>query len=261
MPSDMERALDLFSLKEKVGIVTGASRGLGYGMASALAGAGAQVILVSRSVHDLEIASRKINVEMGDKAVPFAADVTKESDLENLVSWVSNNFGKIDILVNNAGTNVRKPFLEVTKQDFEGVVASNLAAVFFLNQKVAKEMITRGGGRIINIASLTSQIGVSNVSVYAATKGGIASLTKTLSVELAQYRINVNAIAPGYYRTSMTEKAFADETRHNWILSRIPLGRSGLPNDIAGTVVFLSSSASDYITGQIIFVDGGWTAA
>jgi NAD(P)-dependent dehydrogenase (short-subunit alcohol dehydrogenase family) len=256
----MERSKDLFSLHGKLSIVTGGGRGLGYGIALALAGAGSDLVLAARSKHELERISQKIITDTKRKVFPLSLDLTKKGEIERLVKAVLDEFGRIDVLVNNAGTNVRKPFLEITQQDFDDVVQVNLRAVFFLTQAVVNEMMKQKMGKIINIASLASQIGLRNVSAYAASKGGIASLTKSLALELAPYNINVNAIAPGYYQTKMTEALFRDEEGYRWVLSRIPMGRAGVPDDLAGAAVFLSSSASDYITGQILFVDGGWIA-
>jgi len=256
----MERSENLFSLHGKVSIVTGAGRGLGYGIARALAGAGSDLIVVSRSSDELERVSQEIITETKQRVLPLSIDLTREGEIKRLVKAVLDKFGRIDVLVNNAGTNIRKPFLELTQEDFDDVVRINLRAVFFLTQAVVKQMMKQKKGKIINIASLGSQIGLRNISVYTATKGGIASLTRTLALELAPYNINVNAIAPGYYRTKMTETAFQDEDLHRWILSRIPMGRVGVPEDLEGTAIFLASLASDYVTGQIVFVDGGWIA-
>lgn len=250
----------MFRLDGKVSIVTGASRGLGYGMASALADAGSTVILVGRHKESIVSAADKLSSE-GNNILPIVADVTSKKDCGYLVDQVLGSCNTIDILVNNAGINIRKPFLELTKRDFEKVIATNLAAPFFLTQKVGTVMIQKGCGKIINVASLSSKIGIADISAYAASKGGIASLTKSLSVEFAKHNININAVAPGYYETVLTKDAFEDDYRKDWILSRIPMGRSGNPSDLGGTVVFLASEASDYITGQIIYVDGGWTAA
>jgi len=256
----MESSKDLFSLHGKVRIVTGAGRGLGYGIALALAGAGSDLIIVSRSRQELEYASQEITTETNRMVLPVSLDLAKEGEIESLVEDVLEEFGRIDVLVNNAGTTVRKPFLEVTQKEFDDVVHLNLRAVYFLTQAVVKEMVRHKRGKIINIASLGSQIGLRNISAYTATKGGIASLTKTLALELAGYNINVNAVAPGYFKTKMTEALFRDEEGYRWVLSRIPLGRAGVPHDLAGTVIFLASSASDYVTGQVVFVDGGWIA-
>lgn len=256
----MDGSKDLFSLDGKVSIVTGGGRGLGYGIAQALAGAGSDLVIVSRSRHELERASQEIMEETKRKVLPLTLDLAREGEIERLVKTALKEFGRIDVLVNNAGTTVRKPFLEITEKEFDDVVGLNLRAVFFLTQAVVGEMIKQKRGKIINIASLGSQIGLRNISAYTATKGGIASLTRTLALELAAHNINVNAIAPGYYRTQLTEALFRDEEGYRWVLSRIPLGRPGMPEDLAGSAVFLASSASDYVTGQVLFVDGGWIA-
>ncbi len=256
----MDSSKDLFSLNGKVSIVTGGGRGLGYGIALALADAGSDLVIVSRSHNELERASQEIKTKTQRRVLPLPLDLTGKGGIEKLVRVVLKEFGEIDVLVNNAGTTVRKPFLEITEKEFDDVIHLNLRAVFFLTQAVVKEMMKQKKGKIINIASLGSQIGLRNISVYTATKGGIASLTRTLALELAGYNINVNAIAPGYYRTQLTEGLFRDEEGYRWVLSRIPLGRVGVPDDLAGAAVFLASSASDYVTGQVIFVDGGWIA-
>lgn len=256
----MDGLKDLFSLDGKVSIVTGGARGLGYGIAQALAGAGSDLVIVSRSRHELERASHEVMEGTKRKVLPLPLDLAREGGIERLVKTALKEFGRIDVLVNNAGTTVRKPFLKVTEKEFNDVVGLNLRAVFFLTQAVVGEMIKQKRGKIINIASLGSQIGLRNISAYTATKGGIASLTRTLALELAAHNINVNAIAPGYYRTQLTEALFQDEEGYRWVLSRIPLGRPGIPEDLAGSAVFLASSASDYVTGQVLFVDGGWIA-
>jgi 2-deoxy-D-gluconate 3-dehydrogenase len=233
---------------------------LGYGIAQGLAGAGSDLVIASRSRHELERASQEIMEGAKRKVLPLTLDLAREGEIERLVKTALKEFGRIDVLVNNAGTTVRKPFLEITEKEFNDVVGLNLRAVFFLTQAVVGEMIKQKRGKIINIASLGSQIGLRNISAYTATKGGIASLTRTLALELAAHNINVNAIAPGYYRTQLTEALFRDEEGYRWVLSRIPLGRPGMPEDLAGSAVFLASSASDYVTGQVLFVDGGWIA-
>jgi NAD(P)-dependent dehydrogenase (short-subunit alcohol dehydrogenase family) len=256
----MDFSKDLFSLDGKVSIVTGGGRGLGYGIAQALAGAGSDLVIVSRSRDELERASQGIVEETKRKVLPLPLDLAREGEIERLVKTALKEFGRIDVLVNNAGTTARKPFLEITEKEFDDVVHLNLRAVFFLTQAVVRQMIKQKKGKIINIASLGSQIGLRNISAYTATKGGIASLTRTLALELAVHNINVNAIAPGYYRTQLTEALFRDEEGYRWVLSRIPLGRPGIPEDLAGAAIFLATSASDYVTGQVLFVDGGWIA-
>jgi 2-deoxy-D-gluconate 3-dehydrogenase len=195
------------------------------------------------------------------KCLILPSDVSKPSEIQAMVNRVIEAFGKIDILINSQGTQVRKPALEMTEHDWDGLMSINLKSVFFTCQAVGRQMVEQGNGKIINVASLTSVIGLPNISIYGASKGGVAQLTKALAVEWAPFHINVNAVLPGYYKTALTEDLFKNEERAKWILGRIPLGRTGLPEDLKGTVVFLSSEASDYITGQIIPVDGGWLSS
>ena len=258
----METKENPFCLSGKVSMVTGGSRGLGLGMAEGLARAGSNVIIVSRNATDIKRASEQLTAGTGAEVAPLAWDVSDTGSLSGLVDRAVAIFGRIDVLVNNAGAQVRRPFLEITPAEYDLVLATNLKAVFFLGQQVARQMIaSRVRGRIINIASLTSRLGIKNTAPYGASKGGVYSLTKNMAVELAEYGINVTAVAPGYFRTQLTEAAFQDQGRLAWIQSRIPLGNTGSPCDIAGTVVFLASAAADYLTGNIIFVDGGWTSA
>lgn len=252
--------LEKFSLKGKTAIVIGASRGLGQGMARALAEAGADLALVARTVSSLDELAEEVR-GLNRKCLILPNDVSKASEIQIMVNRVIEAFGKIDILINSQGTQVRKPAFEMTEQDWDGLMSVNLKSVFFSCQAVGREMTKQGKGKIINIASLTSVIGLPNISIYGASKGGVAQLTKALAVEWAPHHINVNAVLPGYYKTALTEDLFKNEEKAKWVLSRIPLGRTGLPEDLAGTVVFLSSEASDYITGQILPVDGGWLSS
>ncbi len=252
--------LNKFSLAGKTAIVIGASRGLGQGMAKALAEAGADLALVARTRSSLEAFSKEVK-GLNRECLVLSNDISKPSEIEVVVNRVIETFGRIDILVNSQGTQVRKPAFEMTEQDWDGLMSVNLKSVFFACQAVGRQMAKQGKGKIINVASLTSMIGLPNISIYGASKGGVAQLTKALAVEWAPYHINVNAILPGYYLTAMTEVLFKNEERKKWILGRIPMGRTGVPDDLAGTVVFLSSEASDYITGQIIPVDGGWLSS
>lgn len=255
----MEKVPELFSLKGKVSLITGGARGLGFGIAKALAQAGSDIIIVARTSSQLSKAEEEIRKDTGREVLALEGDVSQAQDLDKIVETSLKRFGAIDVLVNNAGVNVRKPFVDMTTEDFDFVIGINLRGAYFLTQKIVKHMIQRGqGGRIINIASLSSQIGIPNISVYGASKGGIYSLTKALAIELAHHGIRVNAIAPGYFRTDLTEPLFQDPARSNWIHSRIPLGRPGLPDDLGGAAVFLASKASDYLTGAVLFVDGGW---
>ena len=257
----MANYLDIFSLTGKVSIVTGGGRGIGLGIAKALAGAGSDMVLVARTESQLKEAADFISKKYGRQVETISADLSSPESLTGVVEHTISRFGRIDILINNAGSNIRKPFLEVTPEEYDTIMQIQLKSAYFLAQAVAKEMVKAGRGKIINLTSLTSKIAVPNISIYGAAKGGIFSLTKAMAVELASRNINVNAVAPGYVRTFMTDAAFKDKDRYEWMLSRIPLGKFGTPEDIGNTALFLASQASDYITGEVIFVDGGWMAA
>jgi len=254
------RILDQFKLNGRVALVTGASRGLGQGMAVALGGAGASVALVARTKVSLEETAKLIEKE-GSKAYVLQADISRISEAQRVVRETVEHFGQLNILLNSVGTQVRKPVVEVVEAEWDHVIGVNLKSVYFITQAAAKEMMKAKKGKVINITSLTSFIGLSNVSIYGASKGGIASLTRQWAIEWAKYNINVNGIGPGYFKTALTADLFKDEVRSKWVLSRIPMGRTGTPEDLAGLAVFLASEASDYITGQIVNVDGGWLAA
>ena len=258
----MDKKTNPFSLAGKTSLVTGGSRGLGLAVAEGLAKAGSRIILVSRSLEPLQTASEKLAEETGAEVKAVAWDVSRTDSLGELVERAVAVFGRLDVLVNNAGAQVRKPFLEIIPDEYDHVLNTNLKAVFFLGQQVARYMVKNHvAGKIINVASLTSKLGIDNTSAYGASKGGVYSLTKNMAVELAKYGIRVSAVAPGYFRTQLTEAAFQDPERLSWMQSRIPLGSTGSPQDLAGTVVFLASPAADYLTGNVIFVDGGWTSA
>lgn len=252
--------LDDFRLNGETAIVTGAGRGLGRAMAEALAEVGANVVLAARTVEAIESAAKGIRAT-GGKALAVPTDVTVEADLDRLVSAALGEFGRIDVLVNCHGTTFRAPAHEYPIEEWDRVTDVNLRSVFQLTTRVAREMIRAGrGGRIVNIASLLSEIGVPLVPAYAASKGAIRSLTKAWAVEWAQYGIRVNAIGPGYMRTEMTEPLYHDPERHAIVMNRVAIKRWGRPEDLKGAVVFLASRASDYVTGQVLYVDGGWLA-
>ncbi len=249
---------DLFSLEGKVAIVTGASRGLGRGIAEALNMAGAKVVLVGRDMESL--AETKSSLQSSSDSLIICGDVTDETFMLSAFNQTLAHFGSIDILVNNAGIIRRNPAMEYTANDWDDVVSTNLTSVFRWSVEAAKRMSNRGGGKIVNIASLLSFSGGMNVVAYAAAKGGVAQLTKALANEWAKFGINVNAIAPGYFETSATEALRANPERSQSILARIPAGRWGEPSDLAGTAIFLTSKASDYVNGHILLVDGGFNS-
>lgn len=251
--------LDKMRLTGKIAVVTGASRGLGRAMALGLAEAGADIALVSRGMERLKIVASEIN-QLGRKAISISADVANLDHVNAMVERTVDEFGRIDILVNNAGTTVRMSAEEFTEEAWDKVLDVNLKGAFFCAQAVGKVMIKQRSGKIINTASLLSVIGVPNTAAYGVSKGAISQMTKTLAVEWAKYNINVNAIGPGYFRTDLTKPLQDDETRSAQILSRIPMQRWGDPEELKGAVVFLASEASSYMTGQTIYVDGGWLA-
>ena len=249
--------LDQFKLHDRIALVTGASTGLGAAIAIALAEAGAQVACHGNT-RSPESTCEQIKSKSG---VAFAinGDLARPETPKQLVDQTLERFGRIDILINNAGTIRRAPAADYSDEDWAAVIEVNLSSVFRLSKLAGKQMIERGnGGKIVNIASLLSFQGGITVPAYAASKGGVAQLTKALANEWAKHRINVNAIAPGYMRTANTAALQADETRNRQILERIPAGRWGEPDDLAGAAAFLSSSASDYVNGHVLVVDGGW---
>jgi 2-deoxy-D-gluconate 3-dehydrogenase len=236
--------------------VTGASAGLGQAIASALAEAGADVACHGNS-RSPEATCALVS-KTGRTALPVIGDLAKTETPRELIDATINKFGRLDILVNNAGTIRRAPAVDYSEEDWATVIQVNLSAVFRLSQLAGRQMISQGRGKIINIASLLSFQGGITVPAYAASKGGVAQLTKALANEWAGKGINVNAIAPGYMRTDNTKALQQDETRNRQILERIPAGRWGEPSDLAGAAVFLASPASDYINGEVLVVDGGW---
>jgi NAD(P)-dependent dehydrogenase (short-subunit alcohol dehydrogenase family) len=249
-----------FDLAGKIAVVTGAGRGLGRGYALALASAGAHVVCVGRSEPDLLSTVATVQ-EAGGQASARAASVTDVAGFRQLVEEVAAEHGSLDILVNNAGTEIPKDAADVTEEDFDHIIGVNLRGAYFCAQSAAAVMVRQGSGKIINVGSLGSQIGLAGATVYCCSKGGVLQFTRALAIELARSGIQVNAIGPGYFRTEMTEPFFQDPEHRAWIEERIPMGRIGTDEDLAGTVVFLASRASDYITGQIIYVDGGWLAS
>ena len=254
---NMEKfSLDFFKLDGKVAIVTGGNTGLGMAYVEALAAAGADVLVTTFDNNTEEV--KNIVESLGRKIVFVQGDLTKKETRDKVVSTCLEEFGKIDILVNNAGTIRRAPLLEYKDEDWQAVMDINLNSVYYLSQAVAKVMAKQGYGKIINIASMLSFQGGKFVPPYTASKHGVAGITKAFANELADLNIQVNAIAPGYIKTANTAPIRADKARNQEILSRIPAGRWGEVSDLMGTVVFLSSKASDYLHGHILAIDGGW---
>lgn len=255
----MDKTIEnLFNLNGKVAIVTGTSRGLGKAMAIALAKAGANIVGVG--VSDMSETKEEIQ-KIGRQFLEIKADLTNTKSVDKIVSETVKKFGGIDILVNNSGTIRREDAINYKEKDWDDILNLNLKTLFFLSQKVAKQFMKQEtGGKIINIASMLSFQGGIRVPAYTASKSGVMGLTKALANEWAKYNINVNAIAPGYMATDNTKQIREDEKRSQEILDRIPSGRWGTPEDLAGTVVFLASKASDYVNGHTLAVDGGWLA-
>lgn len=249
--------LDAFKLDGRVALVTGASAGLGASMSVALAEAGADVAAHGNSRTPNQTCERIKSI--GRESLALRGDLADKTVAQRLIAETLDEFGRLDILINNAGIIRRAPAVDYTEEDWASVIEVNLSSVFRLSQLAGREMISSGrGGKIINVASLLSFQGGITVPAYAASKGAVAQLTKALANEWAKHKINVNAIAPGYMRTDNTAALQADENRNRQILERIPAGRWGEPEDMAGAAVFLASSASDYVNGHVLLVDGGW---
>ncbi|MBX7360722.1 2-dehydro-3-deoxy-D-gluconate 5-dehydrogenase KduD [Clostridium chauvoei] len=256
MNNNNEFSLNFFNLEGKVAIVTGGNTGLGMAYAEALADAGAD-LLVTTFDNNVEEVKNKVEA-LGKKITFVQGDLTKREFVQEVVDTCVKEYGKIDILVNNAGTIRRAPLLEYKDEDWEAVMNINLNAVYYLSKKVAEIMVEQKSGKIINIASMLSFQGGKFVPPYTASKHGVVGITKAFANELAVHNVQINAIAPGYIKTANTAPIRADENRNKEILSRIPTERWGEVSDLMGTVVFLSSRASDYINGHVIAVDGGW---
>ena len=248
-----------FSLEGRVALVTGGGRGIGEGICMGFAKAGADLVVAARSADEINRVAAAAQA-LGRRAIAVETDVGNLDSLDRLFEAVQGEYGRLDILVNCAGVNVRKPALEVLPEDWDRVHNINLRGMFFACQHALRMMDGGEYGRIINIASLATFIGINPLTVYSASKGGVGQLTKALAIEFATQPITVNAIAPGYIHTEMTKPVFEHPERGPWVMSRIPARRWGWPRDIAGAAVFLASPAAAYVTGQVLAVDGGWLA-
>ncbi|MCM3717380.1 SDR family NAD(P)-dependent oxidoreductase [Fictibacillus phosphorivorans] len=250
--------LPSFSLKGKTALVTGAGRGIGRAIAIGYAEAGADVVIVSRTQSDLEETAKQIE-QVGTRAYRFEADVTNKNDIEAIFEKLDTDNIKIDILVNNAGMNIRSKALDVTDQEWDTIMNTNLRSAFKFAQKAGKRMKENGGGKIITISSVAGHVALRTGVLYASTKAAIIQMTKNLALEWGQYGINVNSIGPWYFKTPLTEKLLADKDYLNDILAVTPQKRVGELPDLVGPAVFLASDAANYVNGQTLFVDGGMT--
>jgi NAD(P)-dependent dehydrogenase (short-subunit alcohol dehydrogenase family) len=252
--------LQSFKLDGRRALVTGGNRGLGRVIAQALAEAGADVAIASRSLDSCQAACAEIAAATGRRALPFAADLTVASEVVRLVAEVEPGLGPVDILVNNAGVNIRGASDELAEADWDAVIATNLKAPFLVSRALGPRMRDRGWGRIINLGSILSVVGLPGRAPYAASKAGVVNLTRVLALEWASRGVTVNAICPGPFGTEMNRPLLNDPEKYKAFVERIPMGRWGEVHEIAGAAVFLASDAASFVTGSALFVDGGWTA-
>jgi NAD(P)-dependent dehydrogenase (short-subunit alcohol dehydrogenase family) len=249
-------ATELFDLTGKVAVVTGTSRGLGQYMARALAGAGANLVITSRQTGALKEFQAEVEC-LGRKALALPLDVRNEESIRKMADAAAAHFGRIDILVNNAGCNIRKPALDVTWDDWNTILDTNLRGTFFVSQAVARHMIPRNYGRIINIGSVTAVAGYAGLAPYGASRGGVKQLTMSLADDWGRHGITVNCLAPGWFKTAQNAVMYENKEWVDYLCDRIPMKRPGQPRDLDGAVVFLASESSGYVTGQTLLVDGG----
>jgi 2-dehydro-3-deoxy-D-gluconate 5-dehydrogenase len=258
----VESDVNLFDLTGKVAIVTGGNGGIGLGIAQGLAQAGAKIVILGRNTEKSQMAAQWLQAQVGAVALVVTSDVGRADDVDQAIAEVTQHFGRIDILFNNAGINIRKQPEELSLAEWQEVINTNLTSAFLMSKAVYPSMKKGGGGKIVNIGSMTSIFGAPFAPAYAATKGGIVQLTKSLALAWAKDNIQVNSILPGWFDTELTEKAREQiPGLHERVLSRIPQGRWAKPADMAGTAVWLSSQASDYVTGIAIAVDGGYASS
>jgi NAD(P)-dependent dehydrogenase (short-subunit alcohol dehydrogenase family) len=248
-----------FDLTGKVAIVTGAGRGLGYHSSLALAKYGADVVVCSRTGSELEKVATDVE-QLGRRALIQSLDLRNIKSIQPMIDETVKAFGRIDVLVNNAGINRPQWALEVTEENWDLVINTNLKGLFFCAQAAGQVMLRQRKGKIINISSDAGTVGLPRRAAYCASKGGVNLLTKVLAIEWAEYHINVNAIAPAFIETPLTQPMFKEKGFREYVLGNTPLGRVGKPADVTGAVVFLASEASDYMTGHVMLIDGGWTA-
>jgi NAD(P)-dependent dehydrogenase (short-subunit alcohol dehydrogenase family) len=252
--------LDSFRLDKKVALVTGGGKGLGLTMATALAEAGADVALSGRTVETCHESARKIASATGRRVKGFAADVTSASDIERLAAAVEKELGPIDILVNNAGVNIRGTVDQLTEADWDNVIDTNLKGPFLCARAIGPGMVKRGWGRVVNLGSILGVVALGGRAPYASSKAGVINLTRVMALEWAGTGVTANAICPGPFATEMNLPLLNDPVKYQEFVKKIPMGRWGELDEIAGAVLFLASPASSFVTGSALFVDGGWTA-
>ncbi len=264
MPRDDEFQMPSFRLDGRVALVTGGGRGLGLAMAQALASAGAAVAIASRTQSELEAAAELIG-RSGGEVLIVLTDVSNVESVRAMVNKTADHFSHLDILVNAAGINYRKPTDTFTEEEWERLIGINLKGAFFASQEALRVMKRQSDrshkAKIINVGSIAYEIVVPNIALYAISKGGLRQMTRSLAVDFAKDNICVNSIAPGRFWTKMTDSVFSNPDLYDSAVSVIPMGRPGIPSELAGATVFLASDASDYITGETITVDGGWTVS
>jgi gluconate 5-dehydrogenase len=250
-----------FAIKGQTAIVTGASSGLGVTFAETLAERGVNLVIAARRYEKLVKVAEDLSNKYDIKVIPIKTDVSQEEQVINMVKTALEKFGSLEILVNNAGIASLSPSVDMSLEEWKKVINVNLTGVFLCARTAAREMIKKKYGKIVNIASIYGAVGdIFHAAPYYASKGAVINLTRALAIEWAPYKINVNSIAPGFFPSEMTAGIFQDEEAMKHILSRTPLGRTGEPLDLKAALIYLASPASNYVTGQTIFVDGGWTA-
>lgn len=252
--------MNLFSLEGRTALVTGSSRGIGYALAGGLLEAGARVVIHGRDATAAESAAARLGELTGGDVRVATFDVTEPEAVDAGVAGIEEVWGTPDILVNNAGIQRRTTFVDFSVSDWHDLLATNLTSAFLVGQRVARGMVTRGSGKIINIGSVQSRLARANIAPYSATKGGIVMLTQGMCADLGPRGIQANALAPGYFATELTRALVEDTEFSAWVAQRTPAGRWGQVHELVGALVFLASSASDFVNGQVIYVDGGMTA-
>lgn len=255
-----QTVLDKFRIDNRIALITGGARGLGRVMATALAEAGANIAITGRTLASCQQTATEISAATGRKCQAYEADVTRTADVERLLSSAEADFGRVDILVNNAGTNIRGPIEQLTEADWDTVLDTNLKGPFLCARAFGPRMVQRGWGRVINLGSVLGVIALPGRAPYASSKAGIINLTRVLALEWAGTGVTANAICPGAFGTEMNRQLLDDPVKYQEFVKRIPMGRWGEPEELAGAAVFLASDAASYVTGSSLFVDGGWTA-